>query len=311
MIQTTALYPEFMRMVEIVSSQNPLQKKRIHNFIAAQDQDYWNYAEDLCRSLGRSFLKTPAGREAVAGAFNRMTMDFLKEQIRFKKTGVYLLNDATVARENVYDRPEVMRYYMLGLLLSYLLWPNHFKMMHFFRKYLPDLPKVRRYLDVAPGHGLFAVETMQKFPQLKAELLDISKTSIEVTREILATFEISPERFEFINGDFLTVPIKGKDFDFISMGEVLEHVNDAPGFMKRAHDLLSPEGKIFMTTCTNAPALDHIYHFHNTQEIRDLLYKAGLRIVKEEALPAEDFPEELCQAQLVTVNYCCILERQK
>ena len=310
MTQMTSVYPEFMQMVELVSNQNPLQRKRINNFISRQDREFWEYAEYLCHTLGRSFLKTEKGRVAVASAFNRMTMDFLKEQIRFKKTGVYLLNDARVARENVYDRPEVMQYYMVGLFLSYLLWPNHFKMLDFFRKYIREDLHVGRYLDVAPGHGLFAVETMQRFPTLRSTLLDISQTSIQVTSEILQTFQIDSSRYDFVNGDFLTAPIDGGKFDFISMGEVLEHVNDALGFMKRAHDLINNDGRIFMTTCTNAPAIDHIYHFHNTNEIRSLIHEAGLRILKEESLPSEDVPEEFCEVELITINYCCILAKQ-
>lgn len=311
MMQVMAEYPEFMRMVELVSKQNPLQRKRISQFINQQDKPFWDYAESLCKTLGRSFLKSEQGREAVASAFNRMTMDFLKEQIRFKKTGVYLLNDAKVARENVYDRPEVMQYYMLGLLLSYLLWPNHFKMLDFYRAYLKESSTVvNRYLDVAPGHGLFAVETLQRYPALRAQLLDISSTSIQVTREILETFHINQNRVDFIHGDFLTESVPGGKFDLISMGEVLEHVNDGLGFMKRACDLIHDKGHIFMSTCTNAPAIDHIYHFHNTGEIRDLLDAAGLKIVKEISLPAENVPEELCEAELITINYCCILAKK-
>ncbi len=303
-------YPEFMRMVELVSSLNPLQRKRINHFISRQDQEYWEYAEDICRTLGRSFLKTNAGRVTAASAYNRMTLDFLAEQIRFKKTGVYLLNDAKVARANVYDQPEVMRYYMVGLFLSYLLWPNHFKMLQFFKTYIQGSPTVERYLEIAPGHGLFAAETLRRFPGLRATLLDISKTSIQVTSEILATFQIDSSRFDFIHGDFLTVPMEGGDFDFISMGEVLEHVNDALGFLERACRLLKDDGRIFMTTCTNSPALDHIYHFHNTNEIRDLIHQAGLRILREKALPAEAVPEERCEAELITINYCAILAKR-
>lgn len=311
MTHVANVYPEFMRMVELVSSLNPLQRKRVRSFIDGQDREFWEYAESLCHVLGRSFLKTEEGRLASAKAYNQMTMDFLKEQIRFKKTGTYLLNDASVARENVYDNPEVMRYYMVGLCLSYLLWPNHHKMLRFFRHYLRTSPAVTRYLDVAPGHGLFAVETLQRFPELRASLLDISTTSIQVTGQILESFQIESSRFDFINGDFLTAPIDGDEFDFISMGEVLEHVNDALGFLKRARSLIKDDGRIFMSTCTNAPALDHIYHFHNTDEIRDLVHEAGLCILSEESLPAEDVPEERCEEELVTINYCSILAKNK
>lgn len=303
------MYPEFTRMVEIVASQNPFQKKRVRKFVSQQDPAFWTYAESLCTALGSSFLKTSEGRTSSAQAYNRMCMDFLREQIRFKKMGVYLLDDARVARKNVYDRAEVMQYYMVGLFLSYLFWPNHYKMLHFFKEHIPTMPPVGRYLDIAPGHGLFAVETLQQFPGLKANLLDISPTSIEVTRTILASFQVPESRFEFINGDFLTVPIPGGDFDFISMGEVLEHVTDGLGFLVRARDLITDNGQIYMTTCANAPAIDHIYHFHNVQEIRDLIHEAGLRIVKEGAWAAEDIPEIDWEAELVVVNYCAILAK--
>jgi len=311
MTQAINTYPEFMEMVELASSLNPFQRKRIKSFIDGQDKEFWEYAESLCNVLGRSFLKTEEGRLASAKAYNQMTMDFVKEQIRFKKTGTYLLNDANDAQLSVYDNPTVMRYYMVGLCMSYLLWPNHYKMLRFFKDYLKTSPIIKRYLDVAPGHGLFAVETMQKFSDLKSSLLDISATSIQVTGEILDSFQIDPSRFEFINGDFLTVPIDGGEFDFISMGEVLEHVNDPLGFMKRACSLIKDDGRIFMSTCSNAPALDHVYHFHNIGEVRDLVHEAGLCILSEVSLPAEDVPEERCEEELVTVNYCCILAKRK
>ena len=311
MNQSISDYPEFMRMVDLVSNLNPFQRKRVKNFIDSQDIEFWEYAESLCNVLSSSLLKTEEERMASAKAYNQMTMDFLKEQIRFKKTGTYLLNDASAARESVYDNPVVMRYYMVGLCLSYLLWPNHYKMLRFFKNYLKTSPQVKRYLDVAPGHGLFAVETMQRFPAIRSSLLDISATSIQVTGQILESFQINPSRFDFINGDFLTVPIDGDEYDFISMGEVLEHVNDPLGFLKRACSLLKDDGRIFMTTCTNAPALDHIYHFHNTDEIRALVHEAGLCILSEESLPAEDVPEERCEEELVTINYCSILTKKK
>lgn len=304
-------YPEFMKIVDLISMQNPLQKRRINNFISRQDTDYWIYAEEICRKLNQSFLRNEQEQIEAARSYNRMSMDFLREQIRFHKTGVYRLDDANSAKTNVYSQPEVMRYYMVGLFLSYLLWPNHFKILRFLKTHIQQISTIERYLDIAPGHGLFAVEVMQRFPDLRATLLDISETSIQLTSEILAAFQIDSSRFSFIHGDFLSVPIKGDKFDFISMGEVLEHVNDAPGFLKRACRLLESQGTIFMSTCANCPAIDHVYHFHNVNEIRDMIYDAGLSIVKERALPAEAIPEEQCEEELVTVNYCAILAKEK
>jgi 2-polyprenyl-3-methyl-5-hydroxy-6-metoxy-1,4-benzoquinol methylase len=111
-------------------------------------------------------------------------------------------------------------------------------------------------------------------------------------------------------GDFLRTELPGDRFDFITMGEVLEHVNDALGFLKRARGLLRPDGAIFMTTCANCPAIDHVYHFHTVKEIRDLIAEADLRIVDELALPSEPFAEEQWEQSLVTINYSAILKRK-
>jgi 2-polyprenyl-3-methyl-5-hydroxy-6-metoxy-1,4-benzoquinol methylase len=302
------VHPNLDRIIDIIGKQNPLQRKRIAAFLAVKDDEYFEFAESLSRTLNERLLQTQESAEEAARAYNRMSMDFLKEQIRFKKTGKYLIDDAAVAHEEVYSKPEVMRYYMIGLLLSYMFWPNHYAMLKFLDDNLEGRT-IRKYLDIAPGHGLFTVHATQQSPELEGMLVDISPTSLGVSKSLLAAFDVDTSRLRTVQGDFLKTDLGTDGFDFITMGEVIEHVNDAGAFMARAAGLLAPGGAIFMTTCANCPALDHVYHFHNVKEIRDLCIKAGLRIEAEMALPSDPFPEEEWEAQLVTVNYCCILTR--
>lgn len=302
-------YPEFRRVVDAVSSLNPLQKKRIFAHISSQPVDYWIEAERICKELKNSFFQNDEYLLTSAKAYNRMTTDFLKEQIRFKKTGTYLLDSADAARIDVYENEEVMRYYMIGLCISYLLWPNHYRMYHFFNRFLATSSEISRYLDVAPGHGLFAAQVIRKHPGVQATLVDISQTSLSVSKDLLLSFGIQENQYQTVLGDFLKIEIGKDEFDFISMGEVLEHVENPLDFLKKASNLLGSKGRIFMTTCSNAPAIDHIYHFHNSEEIRSLIRDSGLRIILEESIPAENVPEELCEQERVTVNYCCILQK--
>ena len=303
-------YPEFMRIVDLIAAQNPLQRKRINAFISRQDTDYWTFAEDLSRTLNHSFLRDDQERIEATRSYNRMCMDILREQIRFRKTRVYLLDDARVAHEAVYSQPEVMRYYIVGLLLSYLFWPNHYQMFCFFKDHLVGI-QIERCLEVGVGHGLFTAEVMHRFPDLDVTLVDISETSIELAREMLTTFQLNLSRVRFVHSDYLIAPLEGDGFDFIIMGEVLEHVNDAPGFLERARQLLHPGGTVFLSTCVNCPAVDHIYHFHTVDEIRTLIRDAGLSIARDMALPAEDVPEARWQEELVTINYCAILAKDE
>jgi 2-polyprenyl-3-methyl-5-hydroxy-6-metoxy-1,4-benzoquinol methylase len=299
-------YPELMRIIGVISAENPLQRKRINAFIRRQDVDYWTFAEELSRTLNSSFLQDDQMRVEAGRAYNQMCMDILREQIRFRKTGTYLLDDAHLANETVYSQKGVMRYYMVGLLLSYLFWPNHFQMLSFFKDHLRKI-RVERCLEVGVGHALFTVEMMRRFPNSEVTLVDISPTSIELAKEMLATFRLHSSRVRFVLGDYLNVSLDADQFDFIIMGEVLEHVNDAPGFLVRARQLLRPGGTVFLSTCANCPAVDHIYHFHNVDEIRALIRSVGLSIVRDTALPAEDVPEAKWRDELVTVNYAAIL----
>jgi 2-polyprenyl-3-methyl-5-hydroxy-6-metoxy-1,4-benzoquinol methylase len=296
------------QVVEIIGRQNPLQKKRIRAFLSARDETYWDFAESLSATLVSRLMATPDAAESTALAYNRMCMDFVKEQIRFKKTGSYLIDDATVANEQVYSKPEVMRDYMVSLLLTYMFWPNQYAMLQFLEDYWRGL-EVTRYLDIAPGHGLFTVKAVQRWPDLEATVIDISETSLGVARTILSAFDIDTSKIEFVHGDFLKTNLAADGFDFITMGEVLEHVNDAPEFLVRARELLKPDGSLYMTTCANCPAVDHVYHFHTVREIRELVEGAGLRIVDEIALPAEPFAEDQWEKELVTINYAAILKR--
>jgi len=302
-------YPELKKLVDLISLKNPLQRRRIDLSIEQQDSEYWTYADELMHTLDHSFLRNDKEWDEAAQSYNRMCMDFLREQIRFRKTGVYSAEDAGSANRDVYDQPHVMRYYMVGLLLSYLFWPNHYKILDFYRKHLKQI-SIENYLEIAPGHGLFTVEAIHHSSGLKATLVDISATSLQVTHDLLTAFHIASNSIQFIRGDFMEVSLKNNEYDFITMGEVLEHVNDAPVMMSRAYHLLRPSGSIFMTTCANCPAIDHVYHFHSINEIRELVHNAGLKVVSEIALPAEDIPEEKWQEELLTINYAAILSKE-
>lgn len=315
MINYTALndrYPEMSMILQEVGRQNPLQKKRIQKFMinqASEVDGYWEFAENLSTLLKKHFLKNEIELQRGASFYNKMCIDFLREQISFQKSGKYRVATAEEALDNVYSNKDVMLYYMVGLLISYMFWPNHYKLHHLFMSELPNL-KITDYLEVGVGHGLFTYETLKKFPHLKPTLVDISQTSIEVAKILFRALEINLSSIQFYHTDFLKVTLAKNSYDFIVMGEVLEHVNDAMGFMVKASELLRPNGVIYMTTCANAPAIDHVYHFRNIQEIRDIVDGANLQIIKEIALPADDIPENKWEESLVTINYGCYLKKK-
>lgn len=297
--------PEFYRIAEAVLTINPLQRKRIEAFWEKESKEYWTFAEELSSYLNQSFLYSDADKIAAARAYKKMCMDLLREQIRFKKTGIFHESNVNEVYKNVYSQESVMRYYLIGLLLSYLFWPNHFKMFRFFQ-HATDMLSCNNYLEVGAGHGLFTAQVRKKNQKIDMTIVDISETAINLAVEIIDSFGVDTTNINFVNADFLDTNIEGEQFDFISMGEVLEHVNNPIQFLYKAKQLISHHGLLYISTCVNAPAIDHVYHFAKVDEIRTLLQKSGFLITNEIILPVEDVPESKWLSELVPINYAAI-----
>jgi len=93
------------------------------------------------------------------------------------------------------------------------------------------------------------------------------------------------------------------------MGEVLEHVEQPVELLKKLHALLDDNGKIFITTPTNAPAIDHIYLFNNAEDIREVIIKAGFKIEKEQCIYSEDLPKELLEKYKISMMFIGVLSK--
>lgn len=305
MIDYQDKYSEFYEILQLIVAKNPMQRKKIEIFIQGQDGEYWSLAEKISRVIHRSCLGTNQDKNEMAQAYQKMCMDLLREQIRFRKTGIFHVGTAQEAYETVYSQEKVMGYYLIGLLLSYLFWPNHYKMFRFFQENTKDMA-IKRHLEIGAGHGLFTAEIRQLFPKAQTTIVDISDTSIKLSAEMLQGFGIYQGEINFLQHDFLTVNLTDEKFDFIVMGEVLEHVSEPLAFLYRAKELLSQSGTIYLSTCANAPAIDHIYHFKTVEEIRDAIKQSGLSIKQEIVLPAEEVPQERWFSELIAINYAAI-----
>jgi 2-polyprenyl-3-methyl-5-hydroxy-6-metoxy-1,4-benzoquinol methylase len=299
-------YPNLNKILKLVSEESPLQKKRINAFLGTQDDEYFIFSENLSKILIEKLIRTEREQVEAAQAYNKMCRDFLYAQIQFQKTGKYPISDALIAKTLVYDEVVVMKYYMVGLLLSYMFWPNHYKLFKFFEKHLEG-KSFKSYLEVGVGHGLFTAVLKNKLPNIRSTIIDISKTSILAAQSLLDAFGVDKLSMQFIHGDFMDVPQESESFDFIILGEVLEHVNDGDAFLKKAKKLLNRSGIIYLSTAANSPALDHVLHFKNISEIHTMIVNAGLAIIDEVAYPAENVPESRWEAEMVTINYCAIL----
>ena len=87
-------------------------------------------------------------------------------------------------------------------------------------------------------------------------------------------------RAEVLEIDFLNFGEGNVNYSCIVMGEVLEHVESPGLFLSRIHRLSNPATHIFITTCMNAPAVDHISLFRTGEDVEDIIRSSGLQVVE-------------------------------
>ena len=135
-------------------------------------------------------------------------------------------------------------------------------------------------------------------------MVDISKSPIELSKQ-------------FVSGGSVNYYLKdvyeyhtNEKYDFIVMGEVLEHVEDPVALLKKLNSLLNNNGKAFISTPTNAPTIDHVYLFRNRKDVVDVIEKAGFEVDVESCIYAEDLPSETAEEMKITMMYAAFLKKK-
>jgi SAM-dependent methyltransferase len=307
---TTAAIGQFQTLVDLVCKKSPLQKKKLAGYLLAQDSEFFSEAEQFAARY-RTFLDAQGiSIEEAVNAYLKMCSDMMRCQVAFMRTGRYPTLDAASATEHVYHNPREMVSYMIGLAISQFLWETHRAMFQFFSRNIHACAaNIQSYLEIGPGHGLFLDRALADLrPSTAVTVVDISPTSMQITRSIMEHFRPEARSIKYENADILDLPIN-ETFDFITMGEVLEHVDVPDTLLKKLHLLLSPEGRAFISTCANCPALDHVYQFNNVGEIREMIRTCGLDIEEDAALPVEKLPMTEIVEKKITINYCAMVKR--
>lgn len=293
------------QIISKIAVLNPLHGKKLKKLISNNsDTEYFNKA-NLFLDKYTDYLKSQ-NKDIDYGinCYLKFTATITYEQIRFFETGEYSSKSFDDVNKNVYSNPEIMEYYMIGLLLTQVLWKQHYNMYSFFVDSFPKYnDNVSSYLEVGGGHGLFISEAINIMnnDNVDYHLIDVSKTSIEISKSFL-----NNDNINYIIGDMLEFDPEIK-FDFITMGEVLEHVEQPLELLLKLKSILNENGRIFITTPTNAPAMDHIYLFRNDDEIRNLIGSAGLNIIEEKMVYTENVSKEKIEELKITGMYGAFL----
>ena len=270
-------------------------------------------SEDECRELSEYInfcLDDDLNIGDLAQVYGVILQDTLREQLYFMRHKNYRYSSFADVADSVYYDDAYMRYYMHGLALTAFIWPNHLDMHRFFVKTLPR-GKSGSYLEIGPGHGANFLAALRLSAYDNFTGIDISPTSIDLTRRLIG--RAVPDRQDevlLLQEDFLRWEPAGAPFDAIVMGEVLEHVEDPAAFLAQISAMSGPDTYIHVTTCINAPAIDHIYLFRHSDEIEAMISATGLCVLDSYLGPHHGTTVEKCIEHDLPINIAYVLGLQ-
>ena len=289
----------------VVIAENPLHASFMKRSLGSMREDtrveltdYLSY----CQSVGLSL-------DYLADSYNTIVSDTFMEQMFFEENKRYRWSRFDELAHSVYFDDEYMRKYMYGLAITAFLWPNHVALHDFFIRTFPRGQK-GGYLEIGPGHGYYFMQSARlgSFERLLG--VDISAASVALTRDIIRHFEIGKKcRAEVVEADFLTFHEENREYSCIVMGEVLEHVEDPGRFLSAIARLSGPSTHIFVTTCMNAPAVDHISLFRTGKDVEDIIASSGLQVVEACYVPYVGKTLTECEKRSLAVNVGYVLKK--
>ena len=230
------------------------------------------------------------------------------EQLYFMQNGRYRYSKLSEVESHVYAAPEYMSRYIRGIAISLYLWPQHQEIRRFFQKVLPGKMS-GDYLEVGPGHGMFFLHALRHGDFNRYIGLDISPTSIATTRALLDSGAFgSFDNYELIQADFLTIEPPERVAACVA-GEVLEHVEQPERFLRKFHQCIAPDGFIFISTCINAPVVDHIYNFDTVDGLAKIISAAELKIEDRLLIPHAGKTVEQCLNKKLPLSMAYVLRK--
>lgn len=280
--------------------------KKLKKNIAFDNAEYVARAEAFFKKYEEMLTEEQKTLPYALDSYLQMCNDMMFEQIRFSETGKYSSTSFAEVNERVYNNPDVMGYYMHGLLVSQYLWDHHYRVLEFFFNNIGRFSaNMHHILEVGGGHGLYTNEIINHLTHdYTYTMVDISKTSIDMSKVF-----VGGNKVEYVHQDVYQYT-SDKVFDFVIMGEVMEHVEDPHGLMRKLHELSTEDAVGFVTAPCNSPTIDHIYLFRHPDDIRALLNETGWEIVSDLTASSEAKRPDAVNDPLIPVMYAAFIKKK-
>jgi len=262
----------------------PNLRTAVEGLLEAHGVGYATMAEAQLSTLKGALESRNSTLEDALDGYVEMTIDTLRLQAEYFRTGRFSYLDESPGDELHQDEELMLGRYLPGLFLASVFWPNHRDKLEFFNEtYLPMVADGAKVLDVGTGPGSYGFLCADA----GADVLfnDLSPHSKKFV-ESMATTEV-----RFLVGSFLDIDPGQQNFDGIIFSEVVEHLPEPVAGMKKLRALCSDRAAVFFSTATNAAFYDHTIIFETVDEIRSMIADHDLRVVAEQEVVATNGPD--------------------
>jgi 2-polyprenyl-3-methyl-5-hydroxy-6-metoxy-1,4-benzoquinol methylase len=290
-----------------LESKKPDHAKKLRLNTNYLNELYVIRANDFYFQYEKHLLRENADLDFSIDCYLRMLDDMAIERMSFLRQGKYSSGSFEEVQKCIYSNPDMMCYHMHGLALAQFLWFDQYERYSFFADKLAVYAKsAKSYLEIGGGHGLYCSTAIKLLSaNVRFEVIDISEYSIRLSKGI-----INDTKVNFITKNVLEYA-SNSTFDFITMGEVLEHMEDPLVLLKKLKDLISDDGISYISTPVNAPMIDHIFLFNEVQEIRDMINLAGLEIIEEKVVISEHVSQQYADKFKVPVMFAAFIKQKQ
>lgn len=301
-------YPIFFKTIYHLFNEKNFYRKTIPNMLNS-NFDY-ELAERICKN---GLIISNNDWELYKKRINVLTdlsLEFLTLQSELEKTGKYKYSSFDEVEKFEYGKSQFNGPdYLWGLYFSEVFWKVHHNFVIFFiNNFAKNLSVQGNFLEVPLGTGFFLCEFLRLNPKWNGFGIDIADTSIKFSKTILQVNKIPNNSFKIDKMDFLNYK-ETKTFDRICCGEFLEHLENPQEALTKLYNLLSKNGKLFLTVAVWAAQKDHIFLYKNAEEVRNQIKLAGFNIEKElvQSVFVED--EKNPEKEKIPVSYTAILTK--